>query len=119
MALAVGIDLVDVEDVRRALREHGDRYLTAVYTDAERAQCAASAPRLAERFAAKEATIKALACAERPPWCSIEVTRDQTGEFAVTLTGPAAVVARERGVVRLAASLSRSGPEAVAVVLAT
>jgi len=47
------------------VRAHGERYLKHVYTDAERRDCGTSARRLAQRFAAKEATMKALAGREQ------------------------------------------------------
>lgn len=98
---------------------HGGRYLKRVYTDAERRDCATSARRLAQYFAAKEATMKALACRERLPWHSITVGRDGAGQPAIVLTGTAAELARERGVQQLALSFSSAGAHAVAVVLAT
>ena len=67
--VAVGIDLASVSQVRRSLRDFGDRYLHRVYTPTEIADCCAShdpAPGLAARFAAKEATIKALMVEDRP-----------------------------------------------------
>jgi holo-[acyl-carrier protein] synthase len=116
---SVGIDLTDVEEVRESVRAHGERYLAHVYTDAERRDCGASARRLAQRFAAKEATMKALACRERLPWHSVAVGRDAAGQPAIVLTGPAAELARERGVQQLAVSFSSAAAHAVAVVLAT
>ena len=116
---SVGIDLADVEEVRESVRVHGGRYLERVYTDAERRDCATSARRLAQCFAAKEATMKALACRERLPWHSVAVGRDAAGEPAIVLTGPAADLARERGVQQLAVSFSSAGAHAVAVVLTT
>jgi holo-[acyl-carrier protein] synthase len=116
---SVGIDLTDVEEVRESVRAHGERYLEHVYTDAERRDCGTSARRLAQRFAAKEATMKALACRERLPWRSIVVGHDAAGQPSVVLTGPAAALARERGVEQLAVSLSDAAGHAMAVVLAT
>jgi holo-[acyl-carrier protein] synthase len=119
VARSVGIDLADVEEVRETMRVHGERYLQRVYTDAERRDCGTSARRLAQYFAAKEATMKALACRERLPWHSVAVGRDPAGLPAIVLTGPAAELARERGVQQLAVSFSSAAAHAVAVVLAT
>ena len=118
MTRSVGIDLADVEEIRESIRVHGERYLQRVFTDDERRDCATSARRLAQCFAAKEATMKALACRERLPWHSVTVGRDMTGRPAIVLTGPAAQLARER-VVQLAVSFSSVDAHAVAVVLAT
>lgn len=119
MARHVGIDLTDVDEVRESLREHGERYLKRVYTDDERRDCGTSARRLAERFAAKEATMKALASPERLPWQSVAVGRDPAGRPALMLSGPAAELARRRGVRQLAVSFSGVASHALAVVLAT
>ena len=75
VTVAVGIDLVEVEEIRRALVSHGVRYLRRVYTGRERAAAAGRPHRLAAIFAAKEATLKALA---RPAdaqvvWRDIEI----------------------------------------------
>ena len=61
--VAVGIDLADISAVRDSIDHFGARYLDRIFTPGERAQCAESSdptPHLAARFAAKEATIKAL-----------------------------------------------------------
>jgi holo-[acyl-carrier protein] synthase len=116
---SVGIDIADVQEVGESVQRHGERYLERVYTDAERRDCGTSARRLAQCFAAKEATMKALACPERLPWQSVAVGRDTAGRPAIELTGPAAQLARERGVQQLTVSFSSVAAHAVAVVLAT
>src|ERR1019366_9508186 len=66
--LAVGVDLVRVDEVQAAILAFGDRYLDRVFTAHERAyakgEADVQARHLAARFAAKEATIKALAPSE-------------------------------------------------------
>ncbi|MCW2992107.1 MAG: acpS [Solirubrobacterales bacterium] len=116
MTTAVGIDLVAVESVGEALREHGERYLSRVYTPAEVAASHGSPRRLAERFAAKEAAIKAL----RPdrgtavPWREIELLDGPQ----LVLSGGARELARAAGLSRLAVSVSAQGEYATAVVYA-
>ena len=59
--LAHGIDLVHCPRIARVWQAHGDRFLARVYTPAERAyclDCKDPLPRLAGRFAAKEAVLK-------------------------------------------------------------
>ena len=85
--LRVGIDLVQVSRIAESLEKFGDRFLRRVYTDDEIAY-ATSVPsqaseRLAARFAAKEATIKALGLVDHPMnWRDIEVRRAPSGECA-------------------------------------
>jgi len=121
--IAVGIDLVSVPEVRQAWHTFGERYLRRVYTSTELVDCRMSAdpaPRLAARFAAKEATIKALMVeGAQPPWTSMEVWRHPLGWCEMRLTGHAARIAEERGIGRLAVSLSHEGNLAAAVVVAT
>ncbi|MFQ6047712.1 MAG: 4'-phosphopantetheinyl transferase superfamily protein, partial [Gemmatimonadales bacterium] len=62
--IAVGLDLVEVERVRRLLQSKGERALRRLLTDAERDYCMAQAVperHVAARLAAKEAAYKALA----------------------------------------------------------
>ena len=118
----VGIDLVDARDVEVSLGAHGERYLRRVYTEAEVADCRTprgglSAVRLAARFAAKEATFKALRVGDAiPPWRSVEVVRRGTGAPALRLRGAAAARARELGLARLEVSLTHEAGWAAAVV---
>lgn len=124
MTLRVGIDLVMVETVSESLRTHGDAYLTRIYTEREIADCRTgndiSAPRLAGRFAAKEAAIKAL---RMPPdrgvdWRSIEVVRAPDGWIELHLTGLAAELFAESRGLELAVSMTHEETFASAVVVA-
>jgi holo-[acyl-carrier protein] synthase len=116
---SIGIDMADVQEVGDSIRRHGERYLGRVYTDGERRVWGTSARRLTQCFAIKEATIKALACPERPPWHSVDVGRDSVGRPVVALSGPAAERARELGIHALAVTVSGAAGHALAVVLAT
>jgi holo-[acyl-carrier protein] synthase len=113
----VGIDLADVDEVRNSMRTLGDRYLQRVYTDAERRDCGGDVARLAERFAAKEATMKALGCPERLAWQSVEVVRDASGAATLALSGAAAEIAHERGMNAFTVSLARTAAHGAAVVV--
>jgi holo-[acyl-carrier protein] synthase len=121
--MSVGIDLVRVSRVAASLEQFGERFLRRVFTEAEVAYATASpgltAERLAARFAAKEAAVKALGLSERGVgWRQIEVTRQPSGECRLSLHGAARDAAAEDGVVELAVSLSHEGDYATAIVLA-
>jgi holo-[acyl-carrier protein] synthase len=63
MILGVGSDLVDVRRIERVIAHHGDRFISRIFTEAERAKAEQRANRMetyAKRFAAKEACAKAL-----------------------------------------------------------
>jgi holo-[acyl-carrier protein] synthase len=120
----VGIDLVSVEDVRRSVATHGDRWLARVYTPGELTACrirdAGAARRLAARFAAKEAAMKVLAGREDAvPWAAIEVTGDGRRGAGLALHGAAAELAAAAGLTDLRVDLAEAGDHAMAVVVAT
>jgi holo-[acyl-carrier protein] synthase len=101
-----------------------ERYLTRVYTRDEIRDCTETggpnAARLAARFAAKEAVLKALDVGDRAvPWQSIEVQRCESGAPAIRLHGAAAALAREEGITTFAVSLSHETNLASALVVAT
>lgn len=56
----VGIDLVNLADVEQLLEAGGREFLESAWTAGERAECEGSIERLAARWAAKEAVMKAL-----------------------------------------------------------
>jgi len=120
--VAVGIDLADISAVRDSIDHFGARYLDRIFTPGERAQCAESSdptPHLAARFAAKEATIKALMIdGHIPPWTSMEVRREASGRCRMHLTGFAARIARDKRIDLLLVSLSHEADMAVAIVVA-
>jgi holo-[acyl-carrier protein] synthase len=119
MAISVGIDLVEIDEVLESLRLHGERYLNRVYTEAEQRDCGRDPRRLAARFAAKEATMKALGIADDAvSWRSIEVTHTENGRPSIRLTGAAAVIGQKRGTLTLDLSLTHQRSSAMAVVLA-
>jgi holo-[acyl-carrier protein] synthase len=110
---------VRAEEVEESLRIHGDRYLRRVYTEEELHDCGSNARRLAARFAAKEAAMKALGRADEGiSWRSIAVERGATGSPSLKLTGAAADLARRRGVRELSVSITHQSSLVAAVVLA-
>jgi holo-[acyl-carrier protein] synthase len=118
LSVRVGIDTVAVEAVREAIADHGDRYLERVYTARERADCGGDAERLAARFAAKEAAVKALRAGDGGlPWTALEVVRDPSGAVDLALHGKAAELAVAAGVIDVAVSLTHEAGLATAVVV--
>jgi holo-[acyl-carrier protein] synthase len=121
--LAVGTDLVRVADVRQSIEDFGMRYLKRVFTSSELAYCMKAdpdpSPHLAARFAAKEATAKALRVGDDPiGWSSIEVLRYPDGSCDIRLHGFAHAMARRRGIRSFAVSLTHDVDYASAVVVA-
>lgn len=114
--LQTGVDIVEITRVGRLAGRYGERFRARVYTAREWADCNGRAASLAARFAAKEATIKALGSRE-PALHEIEVVRATGGAPRIRLRGRAAELAREQGVRELAVSLSHAQEHAVAVVV--
>lgn len=124
-ALSVGVDLIELERIRRALDRHGDRFLSRIYTSEEMEHYRDRLPELAVRFAAKEAVSKALGVglnhmsAHGIGWRDVEVLSDPLGKPFVHLSGRAGVLAEEQGLHTWAISLSHSRDAAIAFVVAT
>jgi len=88
----VGTDVIEIERIKCAIQRHGSRLLTRLFTPEELAYCqrvADPSPRLAGRFAAKEAVVKALGTGFREgiTWTMIEILNDPLGKPQVTLQG--------------------------------
>jgi len=116
--LGCGIDLVEIESLRRSIEVGGECFLERIYTKAERAYCRGQLSRLAARFAAKEAVAKALGTGIRGiRWGEIEILSDGRGRPLLYLSGRAAARARELGIESWAISLSHSETVAVALVV--
>lgn len=121
--LGVGVDLVEVERVRRMIAEKGAHVFDRLLTAAEAIYCRSRpdpAEHVAVRLAAKEAVYKALQgsdAARGIGWREIEVIRAPDGRPDVALTGLAARQAEEMGVRRVLLSLSHTHQAAVAVAI--
>ena len=117
----VGIDAVDIARLRRAL-DRRPRLAERVFTEAERAYASGATdpgPRLAARFAAKEAVAKALGAGiGAVSWHQVEVVRDDRGAPTLSLSGAAAALAAQRGIERWHLSLTHTDTLAVASVVA-
>jgi len=92
MILGIGVDLCEVERIEAAIARHGERFLTRIYTPAERAYCESKPNRMerfAGRFAAKEAAMKALGTGWRRgvAWRDFEVARALSGQPVIMLHG--------------------------------
>jgi holo-[acyl-carrier protein] synthase len=115
MAGGVGIDLLEIDRLERAL-ERRPRLAERVFTEAERSYSADKARpgrHLAARFAAKEAVVKALGLGGGFGLRDIEVVAGEPP--TVRLSGKAATAAGER---EIEISLTHSRDYAAAVAIA-
>jgi holo-[acyl-carrier protein] synthase len=120
----LGVDVVQVSHIAESLAAFGDRFTRRLFTPQEITDAGSEArvrnERLAARFAAKEATLKAFGwCHVGLSWRDIEVRRQASGACVLMLQGRAAALAKQQGISQWALSLSHDGDHAVAVVAAT
>lgn len=116
--MTTGVDIIEIERIGRVLERWGQRFLNRIYTEGERAYCRGRPQNLAVRFAAKEATMKALGTGLRGVgWKDVEVVRAEGGAPSIRLHGRALGRAEKLGVKELSLSLSHSRHYAVAFVV--
>ncbi|MDE0718993.1 MAG: holo-ACP synthase [Dehalococcoidia bacterium] len=117
--LTTGVDIIEIPRIKQTFDRYGERFLKRVFTPDEIAYCRGRAPNLAGRFAAKEATMKALGTGVRGvSWKDIEVIRAESGAPSVKLHGRAKARAERLQVVEISLSISHSREFAVAFVVA-
>jgi holo-[acyl-carrier protein] synthase len=125
VALSVGVDLVELDRIRRVVERYGDRFLERIYTPAELARYRGRLPELAARFAAKEAVSKVLGVGlqhlstQGIGWREVEVLSDPLGKPLVSLSGRARELAAEQRLSEWAISLSHARDYAIAMVVAS
>jgi holo-[acyl-carrier protein] synthase len=114
-----GVDLIEVARIREAVERHGERFLTRVFTCAERDDCGNRVESLAVRFAAKEAAAKALGCGiGAVGWLEIEIRSDERKAPYLILHGEAKRISDELGLTMWSVSLSHTESQAIAFVVA-
>lgn len=95
MKISCGVDIIEIDRVKESIEQLGDKFLNRVFTDKEIEYCESRKNQkyqhYAARFAAKEATFKAVSgqiddkynvC-----WKDFEVTNDEQGRPSIKLVG--------------------------------
>jgi holo-[acyl-carrier protein] synthase len=119
MVIGLGIDVVSVSRVERALRRFGDRFWDRILTPGERADLRDRVDRataLAGRFAAKEAATKALGGPPDVFWQDIEVRKTSRGPM-VTFKEAGLAHAERLRVTHALVSITHDAGVAAAVVV--
>jgi len=122
MIVGIGIDHVELAKFKADVAADEAEFLARIFTDTEVAYARSTADyveRLAGRFAAKEAALKALGTGwtDDVDWKQIEITNDPSGQPRIVLTGCAAELAKKAGVKNLFVSISHSPHLATAEVI--
>lgn len=118
--LGLGVDICEIARMERALARH-PTLRERVFTSEEIAYCeskARPAESYAGRFAAREATIKALGGYRSRRWVDISVARHPTGAPSITLAGNAKLRADGLGVSRVLITFTHEKSNAVAFAVA-
>ena len=95
MIIGIGSDLIDIRRIEKSLERYGERFMSRIFTDVERAKSDRRRERAAsyaKRFAAKEACAKALGTgmARGVFWRDMGVVNLPGGKPTMKLTGGAA-----------------------------
>jgi len=130
MIHGIGVDIVQLSRIARALDTYGERFLDRIYSPAEIQYCEADPQNRIEcyaaRFATKEAAFKAFRYDPAPrddlahalSWHDFEVECDASGAPRLALSGRAADVCHRLGITRIHLSLSNTRANASAIVVA-
>ena len=122
MIFGTGMDLVDIDRLKKIIEKWEMRFLERVYTPEEIGYCqkrAFPAIHYAARFAAKESLLKALGMGLGMgiKLKDIEVRNDSQGRPMLNLHGNARDILHERGIITVHVSLSHSRLQAGAIVI--
>ena len=122
MIVGLGIDLAEVDRIRKAIERHGRRFTDRIYTATEIAYVERKAnryERYAARFAAKEAGMKAIGTGWKRgvSWQDFEVTNLPSGRPTLRFHGVAAQIADSLGVRNIALSLTHTAEQGLAIVI--
>ena len=122
MIRGLGIDAIEIARIGRVYGEYGPRFLERILTPAERdyvLRYADPVPRIAGRFAVKEACMKALGTGwgAGVRWRDIEVRREPGGRPFVELHGRAREISASIGGSMVHCTITHTDTDAMAVVV--
>ena len=120
--IGVGIDIIEVTRLNKAIERYGSKFLTRVFTDDEIEYCKIKKhcnEHYAARFAAKEAFVKALGTgiAKGIRWKDIEIGNNKAGKPEIFLDGIAKEIADKSGVKKTHISMTHNKGSAIAFVI--
>ena len=122
MIKGIGIDSIELARIARIYESYGEHFLGKIYTEAERTYFGRwkdPVPRIAGRFAVKEACMKALGTgwSRGVRWRDIEVLRHPSGKPLVTLHGEARRILSSLDATEIHCTITHSRDHAMAVVI--
>jgi len=125
MICGIGIDLIEVQRIKKLLSKHNSRFPLMVFTEKEILYCQRTknlnvqSQCFAARFSAKEAFFKAIGTGLRDGlrWKDVEVSNDALGKPYLCLRNRALETVQEVNVTQIQLSISHSKNYATAVVI--
>jgi holo-[acyl-carrier protein] synthase len=118
--VGLGLDVCDIERMRKNLARHGAAFMDKVLTPEERAYCERRrdpAVPFAGRFAAKEAAIKALGSPDGLRWTDMVILPADNAPPQLLLRRVGAQTARRLGATRSLLTITHDAGVAAAVVI--
>ena len=120
--LGIGTEIIECLRIQKMVEAHGEQFLERVYTAGEIAYCLGavnSNQHFAKRWAAKEATMKALRCRNQGVrWVDIEIVMIVGEGPSIELAGAATEWAEQLGIEKIHISMGGCRTHATAYVLA-
>ena len=121
MIIGLGIDITELDRIKRSLDKYGERFAEKILTPAELELIPPKnpVPYVAARFAAKEAAVKALGTgfAEGITFHTIEITRMKSGAPKLNFLGKALERSQSMGIEEIHISITHGRDTAAAVVV--
>ena len=122
MIYGIGVDLVDIKRLEKAIDRWGKRLINKIFTTREIDFCSRrpkSTPHFAMRFAAKEAFSKAIGLGMRKGirWRDIEITQNLNGKPGLNISGKALEYCNKGGIEGWHVTLSDEADYCIAVVV--
>ncbi len=120
--ISIGTDIIECVRIAQMIEKHGEVFLQRVFTQREIVYCSsrkAATQHYAGRWAAKEAVLKVLGTgwAKGIQWTDIEVVNEVSGAPLIKITGKAAEIAKERGILEVMITISHCRAYATAFAM--
>lgn len=121
--IGIGSDIVECLRIGRMIDQHGEQFLTRVFTEREMRYCQGrrhATEHFAGRWAAKEAILKALGTgwSRGLTWTELEIRNEPTGQPKVLICGAAKEVAQNLRVSDILITISHCRAYATAYAVA-